>query len=159
MTTFWEIRKFLFVKIILWKKSYPEELSYEQLADREIFESIYEQNSQNWKERTYIQKTVIFQEYVVVKVNKIIVGWYSLVDSEINWTKAKVLECLFSNKKWVWEMIWEKIKEQNLIFAYAQIENKWFFEKIWFTQVEWKYSESWADLYQYKKYLTKKKLW
>jgi hypothetical protein len=65
--------------------------------------------------------------------------------------KWQLLENLFSSKIWGWVgyILWEKIKEQPLVFAYSKKED--FFINIWFKKIEWEKSETWADLWIYQK--------
>jgi hypothetical protein len=63
----------------------------------------------------------------------------------ISW---KLLQCIFSTKKWIWSIILDKIKQEWNIFAYSKKEK--FFKKNWFQKLN-KKSESGASLYLFQK--------
>lgn len=121
--------------------------SFEKLESFDKFLEIYEWHEKTWcwKKRSLKEKEELYQNYIVVNYQEKIVWWFWLYDYE-NW---KVLQCLFSDKKWVWKIILEKVKERDLVYAFSK--KKEFFEKMWFEEVEWQKSESWASLYIYSK--------
>lgn len=64
------------------------------------------------------------------------------------WEWDYLLECLFSDKKWIWTiMIDDYIKHHGNIYAYSKVAE--FFNSNWFIKLDEK-SETWADLYLLK---------
>ena len=140
------------LSFVLWQKYYPETFSenieFEKLNSRKIFENIYWDmlNNRKWKDREYHEKTIIYNNYIVLKIEDIIVWWYGLIEREINWTKWKIIECLFSKRTWIWDIILNLITgEEEVLFAYSK-END-FFVRNWFIKVDWEKSPTWANLY------------
>lgn len=121
-----------------------------KLNSLELFEKIYNHYWKNWKKRNFDEKKKIFDNYTVLSLNWTILWWYSLSNYEIKWKKWKMLECIYASTEWswIWTIILEKIKEENIVFAYSK---SWFFEKVWFTKLDNEQSETWADLYIYVK--------
>jgi len=126
---------------------------YKKLENRAMFELIYDKNifEWKWKKRDEEDKTEIFNSYKVLEIEWTILWGYSLIDTEIQWEKWKLLQCLYASKEWnwIWKLLWFEMKKETVIFAYSK--SWWFFEKLWFKKIEWKKSETWADLYIYKK--------
>ncbi len=143
------------LKFILWKRYYPEALSedikFVNLNSRETFDYIYWEmlKKGSWKSRKSEEKLDIFRNYTIVKINNIIVGWYSLIDCEIGEMKWKMLECIFSKKTWVGDCILKKVTKKDTVFAYSS--NEEFFSKNGFLKVEWKRSETLSDLYLFQR--------
>ena len=138
-----------------------EEADFKKLNNDKLFYQIfdYQFKKWNWKKRTKQELENLSKNYEVYELNWTILWGFALSDSEIeiNWKnkKAKLLENLFAVKEWWWigYILAEKIKENELIFAYSKQEE--FFSKIWFKKVEGKKSESWADLWVFKKLVEK----
>lgn len=131
---------------------------FRNLNNIEMFRQIYnfQIKNWNWKERTEEEIKTISKNYQVLGLEWTILWWYYLSDFKItiNWENKKwiLLENLFASKNggWIGEMLWERIKSKKwTFFAYSK---KWgFFKKLWFKQVEWIKSKTWADLYLYEK--------
>jgi hypothetical protein len=130
-----------------------EKVKFKKLESREMFEFIYMRNVQNgnWKERTEEEKDKIFENYQVLEVEGTILWWYALCDTEIDWKKWKILECIFSSKErgGIGKLLWKEIEKNEVVCAYSK---KWgFFTKLWFVKVEWHFTEKWVPLYKYTK--------
>ena len=80
-----------------------------------------------------------------------IVGGFSLSRYELDWEIWKILECVFVLKEWAgwWCILAEEIQKSDIIFTYSKREN--FFKKIWFKVIKWQKSQSWADLFIFRK--------
>lgn len=99
-----------------------------------------------WKERSYDERTVIFNSYIVAKIDNIIVWWCWLIETEINGVKWKIIECLFSKRTWLADVLLRKAcAEGESIFAYSHIEE--LFIQNWFIKIDWCSSKTGADLY------------
>lgn len=111
-----------------------------------FFKNIYDLNllKKNWSIKSESEKKNIFENYIVVKKWQDIVWWYSLTDLNINGVNVKLLQCIYSNYKWVWSFILKKIKDEWCIFAYSNKEN--FFTKNGYIKLNIK-SKSWANLF------------
>ncbi len=130
-----------------------EKAEFKKLENREMFEFIYTKNVQNgnWKERNEEEKDKISKNYQVLEVEGTILWWYALCDTEIDWKKWKILECIFSAKeRWgIGKLLLEECKKNEVVYAYSK---KWnFFTKNWFREVKWHLSKTWAPLYKYSK--------
>jgi len=126
-----------------------EKAKFKPLEKRELFDFIYKEKvgKGEWRERTKEEKDEIFQNYQVLEIKGTILWWYALMDNP-SWD-GKVLECFFAGKEggWIGRLLWEQIKKNGIIYAYSK---KWdFFKKLWFQEISWKYSLSWASLYKY----------
>jgi len=135
-----------------------EKAEFKKLKNKEIFYQIYKEKiiSWEWKRKKDDKIEEIAKKYNVYEIDWTILGWYYLWDYEveINWEKIEwqLLENLFASRIgwWIWPILWEKIKEKNNVtFAYSKRED--YFTDLWFIKVEWKKSETWADLWMYKK--------
>lgn len=128
-----------------------EKAVFEKCHDMELFKTIYsEQVKQwNWKERNNDEVEKLASNYIFLLLDGTVLWGYSLQETEINWNKWKVLECMFSCKSgwWIWGLLWKEICKQWKIFAYS--EKGWFFEKLGFKKVEWNLSKTGAQLYEY----------
>jgi hypothetical protein len=82
---------------------------------------------------------------MVYILNWKVLWWFWLSDI---WDWNYLLECLFSDKKWIWHlMIEEYIKKQGNIYTYSKLDE--FFINNWFIKLDEK-SKTWANLYLFK---------
>lgn len=129
-----------------------EKVKLKKLESREMFDFIYKSNVKNgnWKERNEEEKDKIFKNYQVLELEGTILGWYSLCNTEIDWKKWKILECIFSSKErgWIGTLLLKECIKNKIVYTYSK---KWrFFKKNWFVKVKWNFSKTWSSLYKYE---------
>lgn len=129
-----------------------EKVKLKKLESREMFDFVYESNVKNgnWKERNEEEKDKIFENYQVLELEGTILWWYVLCDTEIDWKKWKILECIFSSKErgGIGTLLLKECIKNKIVFTYSK---KWrFFKKNWFVKVEWHFTEKWVPLYKYE---------